>query len=145
MNLILIFLFFISIIFSCFISIKLRNSNGYGPYSEPFDLFIFSEQSSTTISNIASATSPFINIASTTSPFINIASTLSDLTTSSDLTKPNQIKSNTGVIIGSVLGSVGGVIFVSLIGYFVWKYELLSCLKPKKVKPSNDIPLKSRV
>lgn len=113
----------------------MRNSNGYGPYSEPFDLFIFSEQSSTTISNIAS----------TTYPIINIDSTLSDLTTSSDLTKPNQIKSNTGVIIGSVLGSVGGVIFVSLIGYFVWKYELLSCLKSKKVKPSNDIPLKSRV
>ena len=56
MNLIFFFLFFISIIFSCFISIKLRNSNGYGPYSEPFDLFIFSEQSSTTISNIASTT-----------------------------------------------------------------------------------------
>jgi hypothetical protein len=43
-------------IISSFVSIKLRNANGYGPYSEPVDLFIYNEpeptQDETTVASI---------------------------------------------------------------------------------------------
>jgi hypothetical protein len=93
----------------------------------------------------SSSTNP-IAIASSSNAFSSTIFIDSSKPSESSSIKPTfEKKSKTGVIIGSVLGSVGGFILLGTFGYFVWKYQLLNFLKSKKIKPSNEIPLETRV